>query len=395
MKLFPSKSTLLTIAAVASIWILTALAAYAILQTEPNQVPANQTDILPSPCESTPKSPECWQETIEKTLQLQGLGSALALVNKLYSSEPDFASDCHDYLHVLGERAYESFKNGKNVEITPETSYCAYGFYHGFMQSLLVQSGDLSSAHDFCSRVAKTVPQVLADACQHGVGHGAAEYGVSNPEIWGKTQAIIDTSLATCKNIGFADEQFSRCASGVFMEVAIYFTEDKYLLKADESNPFRICEEQEQLAKIACFTQMNVVVSRISGGDFGIGVKYVENIVDDFYAAETVRTLGGTINATIKDHDMEIKVCQAAQSRLRLPCIQGLALAFMLRGRPGSEYLDAIDFCQKKILSEDERKTCFELIFGHSAGLYPASKIPEVCRAVPKMYKNEKYCQKI
>ena len=93
----------------------------------------------------------CWRNFLNKVLEEKGLGAAFDVLAKLYDTEPVFASECHSYTHELGEKAYAIFSKNGNLEMTPKASYCGYGFYHGFVETLLHSEGSIKQAQEFCS----------------------------------------------------------------------------------------------------------------------------------------------------------------------------------------------------------------------------------------------------
>jgi plastocyanin len=94
---------------------------------------------------TTADKESCWNEAVITLLDSQGVSAALEYVGKLYTTEPSFAADCHDYLHKVGEAVYDRRMDLSGL-LGPETSYCGYGFFHGYMERLLAVSGDITEA---------------------------------------------------------------------------------------------------------------------------------------------------------------------------------------------------------------------------------------------------------
>src|SRR5688572_21899639 len=95
----------------------------------------------------------CWKKAIDEDLKRGDLDQTMQMVAGLYDTEPEFARNCHDFMHSIGKSAYELFSKGKSFKIGDKTGYCAYGFYHGFMENLVSRSGDIGKARDFCATV--------------------------------------------------------------------------------------------------------------------------------------------------------------------------------------------------------------------------------------------------
>jgi len=236
---------------------------------------------------------QCWDDQIDAALKDQGLAESFRLVSQLYQAEPLFTSDCHGYVHKLGESTYFSYKKGEQINLPPETAYCGYGFYHGFMEKLLTDGGHIVDAGHFCDYAAQRVTTVLADACYHGAGHGAMALSTADPALWSKPGALVSKSTKICNQLSGDEIKISRCNSGVFMEIANYFIGGEYKLEPDSNDPLGICLSQPDDLKMDCYTQMYAVLRKISGNNFQKAVVFVERIKGDRYAEESIQTLAG------------------------------------------------------------------------------------------------------
>jgi len=115
---------------------------------------------------------QCYQELISTAAEHEGLVAAFELLSEIYSIDTSFATACHGNAHELGKIAYEDFINGKNPPMSDKTSYCGYGFYHGFLEELIVSGGTLTDAKDFCayleSQLSSSLPSI-GYSCFHGI----------------------------------------------------------------------------------------------------------------------------------------------------------------------------------------------------------------------------------
>src|SRR3989344_1169920 len=163
---------------------------------------------------------QCWEEAINSALKTKGPDAALEVIAGFYIAQPEFAKDCHSFAHIIGEEAYVLFSQKKDIAVTPKVSYCAYGFFHGFLESMLQKSGDVAAVRDFCAYVkGKLTLDQAEDSCYHGVGHGTTDG--SDRRMWGNAQALVDPGLAMCLKIAPGSEQLKSCATGVFNSVGI------------------------------------------------------------------------------------------------------------------------------------------------------------------------------
>ena len=116
----------------------------------------------------------CWDKAIANVLKKKGLELAFSQFSQLYDQEPLFQKNCHDFTHRLGRGAYELFSEGKFFRVSPKTQYCSFGFYHGFMETLVAKSQDFKKAREFCAYVDQQLREEspnASGACFHGIGH--------------------------------------------------------------------------------------------------------------------------------------------------------------------------------------------------------------------------------
>ncbi len=342
-------------------------------------------------CKLKPDQARCWAETIDSILEKQGLEMAFKKVEELYSAEPKFAADCHGFVHKLGETAYTLYSQGRGVPFSTVSSYCGYGFYHGFMENLFVYTNDMIQAGNFCNLVYEKQNIVSGDACYHGLGHGAEAVAVSDPSVWGNPRQMFSEALAVCGTASREDPiRFSRCASGVFMEASVYYSQGIYQLTLDKKDPFSLCRIQEDKVKMACYTQLYPVLKVLADGNLAKAASFVEQIKEDNYAMEAMETLSGSMmNVQAEYHKQDIAICRGIQDRLRLRCIKGLALGFLLNGSPGKEFVQTSEFCLRSGMKEDEIKACYDITLRHLSGLYSGIQVQQYCNIIPLDYRND------
>jgi hypothetical protein len=373
--------------------ILAVIVIFEVIAIFLNKPGSNSVNQLASRCQSTlnnlPKQ-KCWEELLESTLKEKGVEDAFLVFDNLYKTEPQFASDCHGYTHTLGAATYQLLIKGKEFYFPPQTAYCGYGFYHGLTELLLQTSGPKGAAK-LCDSKKSQITQVLYDACYHGIGHGALSQTARNADAWGNPQKMIDLALNTCIDATSDPIQRSRCASGVFMELGNNYIEGKLQLVSIKDDPLLICRQQQDFGKLDCYTQMYGVLSQVSEGNLSKAAKFIETIPEDKYAVDSMIDLGGAMVNIHGEQNGNISICRNLQARLHLPCIQGIVLAFLLKGQPGIEYERAINFCNSSILSGQEKQSCFNLLLRHSKQGYTVDKVNTICSKVDSRYKKD-YC---
>lgn len=338
---------------------------------------------------SDPSRQQRWQDEIESTLNSKGLDQAFILMDKLFKEEPLFASDCHGFTHLLGEKAYELFSENQKFNLPDKTSYCGYGFYHGFMEKLLHSGGGLDQARSFCKYAGSILGEINSDAegaCYHGIGHGAVE-DVTDPKLFGRPQAIIQPSLDLCEQVSDNQDKLFRCISGVFNALEIVTSQGRYNLSLNRKDPLWICRTQPDRYQRSCYTQMVIAVMNATGNDFAKSAEILTTIEDDALARES---LSGLVVERVRlkktDYQETLNFCRRLGDRFHLSCVRGFGEGFLKYGPPQKEYVKAVDFCSTALLTDTEREACFNRILAILRNWYTVEKAQQICSQVAVKY---------
>lgn len=336
----------------------------------------------------------CWSDAVDHMMEQRGVGAAFELVAKLYDTEPKFAQGCHSFTHKIGTETYKRFVDKQRIDISPKTAYCGYGFYHGFMEALLQDSGDFEQARKFCAFIDQQLRTLTPDAglqCYHGIGHGTVND--HNRKDWGNERALIDPAMIICENLSQHTLQLSRCASGVFNGLALFYIEGEYGLTIKSDDPLWICREQKKEYQEACYGNMNVALLWLTKQDFFVAARFIEHIISDDQAIKAIRYLAAPLGSRQQNQQIfssGIHACHSLQSRLRLPCIQGFAFGMLEHGPPGNEYINPLKFCDSSELEKLEQKACFDYIFSYLGIWYSREKAEQIC--VQAVSSQKDYC---
>lgn len=336
----------------------------------------------------------CWNNNLTSALKQKGIGPAFDLFAAFYNADPDFAENCHEFTHLIGEAAYEKFSKKEDFAVPPQVAYCSYGFYHGFMEAMVQKTGKSEGARELCDYIDKQLAKEggsvgTADACFHGIGHGVTDG--SSPQAQRDVFAAINPGLELCEKIGRNEREIKLCGTGVFNALASFYTKPEYNL--DKQDPFWICRQQPKLYfQHACYDDLKTLTMSLADNDFAKAIRlYYETITEDTYAADAIDNLatfaGYSIlrNNTIKD---AINTCHRTQKRLHIPCIRGLGAGFMTAGAPDEEYKKALgEVCDNALLNEEERAGCFERVLWVSYARYSSEKHQQICATVPEKYR--------
>lgn len=330
------------------------------------------------------KDQVCYKDLIMDKFKKQGLDSALMMVTKIYAKDQSFSTSCHDIGHLLGSETYKLFKAGKPFTVSPEIAFCSYGFYHGFMD-LMAGEGDVSKARDFCKYVDTQMSKITPDAslqCFHGIGHGWVNIH-GDKSLVGDDLGIAKRGLTLCEKVSTNDSELSRCATGVFNGVAIFYGTNEYNLKIRQDDPMWICRFVDSKFQDPCYISMNTVLYSVSGQNLKLAAHYIEQIKDDTIATHAMINLAlpfSFAQTNSSDYNNSIGICRGLQKRLVAPCLQGFAFGILEHGEPGKEYIKSLAFCKNNWLTKDEEKQCLSYIYLYLPQWYPKDKAYSICQ---------------
>lgn len=158
-------------------------------------------------------------------------------------------------MHILGTRAYTEFLKNKTAVDRPEVSYCGYGFYHGFMETMLIERGPggYDEARAYCE--AMTGEKVRGKGpCYHGIGHALLDSLPS--DYWGSGERMATKSIATCESILLNEYERARCASGVFNALSNAYGSNDYNISFEPDGPVPVCAAQKEEYQRYCYMEM-------------------------------------------------------------------------------------------------------------------------------------------
>ncbi len=329
----------------------------------------------------------CYTKHIEETLSRYGLSASLELLALAYNADPDFASVCHGNTHDLGKAAHKIFKRTGAIDLTTQVSYCGFGFFHGFMEEMLVEEGSLDGARAFCRYVGETLgrdQQYAEGACYHGIGHGVTD--ASDPRVWGDAAKMAEPGLSLCRKVATTDEWRLRCASGTFNAISLLYRDPKYKLDAHDE-PYALCTRSEYSTseKKACYAQMNTLVSYLAQGDLAKLFGYPAHITEKEYRNAAMESAATVVSSRRKKYSAEqlIRACRPMPAELSEYCIRGLVGGILEFGTPGSELSEAFAFCESPEMTAGERAECIGQIPRQGEGVYSREQQKMICESIP------------
>ena len=353
----------------------------------------------------TERTVQCWEKLMLETLEEERVAAALNKILELTETEPLFLNDCHGYAHLIGEEAFKLYTDKDSFELSTATALCGYGFYHGFMEVLLLTTGDIAEARAFCEVVDQKLAgkaSEAATACFHGTGHGAIDG--TDPTAWGDPDAMMAPGFKVCDLLSETVLETYLCETGVYNAIEILSRDPKYEIGFIADDPYAFCNTQTVERREGCYSNMFPLVLDMFKNDIAKSAEYINDRMIDH---EVIAIDGHTINELvtiglmfeyIRIHGEEegymeegIALCRTQPEDDRLACIEGLSGGHLKYGTPGEEYIGFLELCGMDILTQDEKDACYEYTMLRLGGRYEPAKTAEICSMVEPRYR-EQYC---
>ena len=322
--------------------------------------------IDPNDCTIQENQIRCWEKDVKAFLTARDIEGAFTYILG-QENESSFLQNCHGLVHLIGESAYDLFSNGENFHISQKSTFCGYGFYHGFMETLLTTTGDLQEALDFCAYVDNAFGEAKGDArnaCYHGIGHGAVDG--SDPRTWGDAYASVQSALQLCEKVTTTDAEEIQCGGGVFDGLVTAYSEQSFGFSEIPEDFYDLCTRIDNLNfKEGCYRQMNPLTSYLGEGDIQKTFDFVRNIKEPEFKDTAIRSVIGTFarnDMDKNDYEMIIDACYSLDDDLHKDCLEGFVSRLMEYGSPETGYLLGINFCSSDKLQGHERTICFGII---------------------------------
>ncbi len=293
--------------------------------------------------------PQCWEAELVSILNTEGLNGAFDTVYTWYGQDPEFRKNCHDVMHILGTRAYAEFLENKTAVDRPEVSYCGYGFYHGFMETMLIERGPggYDEAREYCE--AMTGEKVRGRGpCYHGIGHALLDSLPS--KYWGSGERMASTSIAMCESFLVNEFERARCASGVYNALSNAYGGNDYNISFDLNGPIPVCATQKEAYQRFCYMEMGNNFIRNHSWDRVQSFSFINSYTD--LAVRTALMMGYMDTETKRSINVVnleefAGMCMSMpEARVAEGCITGVLTGLQGLGEPGKEKIRMGGFCE-------------------------------------------------
>ncbi len=333
----------------------------------------------------------CWGQSLMEIVRNSGIDEAFIELESMNES-PEFQRQCHDVMHILGQAAYDDFiDDAGHVQVHPLTSACGYGFYHGFIESMMVSEGvqDLSRAREYCeglnhaqSLTTEISRSRAAEACYHGVGH--ALFDLVDSSLWGSSRAMVDYVTRQCTSLSDDEVKQIICMSGVYNSLANAYSSKSYLLTyalTNDADDF--CAEEPLAYQSRCYVELTNGTVRNARFDFQKSIAHIRTL--------PAHARSGALRAYLDDevrHEMQEPTPEKAtmlcnyftDTEERIDCMSAALRAFMYMSTTGKDDLASqlYTFC---LGQNDEaiQTSCAGKARSHLSSEMPYEDVRRIC----------------
>lgn len=330
-------------------------------------------------CEGREDAYQCMELYMRRWVLEKGIDVALETFVQYYKQQDWFAKECHGYAHVLGQEAYQLWDRGDKFPLDPRMAMCGYGFYHGFIEVLMLKTGDYTQAAEFCDNSGKDTDQAQANVfdCYHGMGHGVADFSyVGRPE---ETQDMIDQGVELCQKSTDDETNQRSCIDGVYNAVGVALVSPEYDLGMDRNDPFAICQKQRTGLQSLCYGAMAWPLMEIHDDDVTEVLQEVAALPVSF-AGPLIQTVMGYVASTqIYSNDELVQFCLTASILLQNDCIEGTVNGKMDFGTPGTEHLETVEYCKSNLLPDSLATFCMNHLVERTGSYFGPARQEHLC----------------
>lgn len=317
-----------------------------------------------------PLKVSCWTEFIEQKMYSEGLGKTFEIFTDIYKADPDFvAQGCHGAVHVIGEIAYDIYKNDGDIQFSEETTACGYGFYHGFLGKLLHEKPDIAEAVQFCESL-KSSPENdkerIFTTCFHGIGHGMVEETPLPEYYWGNIEALLIPALKTCGTLPEAFQQ-RECADGAFNGLSRFMTNNEYGFTYNLEDPLGWCSQfkESRINYLSCNFEMAQNFAALIIEEAEEVLPFLDGLDEETQIMVTDIAVGGLLQEDVirdDNSDYFLQCREFPSPQLHRACLNGVVGGMLEHGEPGNEEAKPMAFCASPIATEEEKIICNELL---------------------------------
>src|SRR6185503_9047382 len=223
---------------------------------------------------------------------------------------------------------------------------------HGFVESLVADKGSMESAATFCAN--NPGVKIPRQECFHGIGHGVVDS--NDAAAWKDIVSLRDRALSICRTIRSTDDEFMRCAGGVYNGIANAYWAGDYGTAVDPKAPFKVCESLAKSDRAEdCYSYMARIF--LSGKwDLSQDIARAVSSAPPAYSRFVVGGVAIMFSGKKNSGSEARLACEALEGQQKDICLSQYALGISLSGERENSLKRAKEFCEA--LPIEEQSVC-------------------------------------
>jgi hypothetical protein len=315
---------------------------------------------------------QCMDQKLEDILATGGVKEAFDYFVDIYNKDPEVAGVCHGWAHRLGEADYQKYKEGKDIELRPEATFCSYGYFHGFIAAMVNDTQSLDGANAFCDLAVKKVGDQLKGLkgnCVHGIGHGITGIVEEEPENWGNFKRMAHEGIIMCDKLYQDNKDQTACVDGMYHEMHLNIINNEYGMNLqkflDTKDLFYYCAMiADEPHGDSCYYDFVDLWPYFFNDNMEAAAQYMLDHMPHLseYGPRILNTFARSfiqLDITRGHYEHSIAACRLMPEYLLDSCMNGLANGFVEHGEPDKQYIAGFAFCRNDLLTTAERHSCF------------------------------------
>lgn len=344
---------------------------------------------------------ECIFRVIENELTTRGVTSATEVFARAYREFPAFVRGaCHVHAHRLGDltyyQVYVGHEDFDSIEFPQATTACGYGFFHGFLEHLIQDHPDPAFVTKTCDYLTRRLGKDMGSiemTCYHGSGHGfmlAQSERVPRAQ-WGDVQAFSTVPLTQCEALAEADKlDLEQCKEGVFNVLDEWAAIGQNGFSLDSGEPFALCAHVPEPSLKACYYEMAQKIDYVAQLNPQLLVPIVQKVPQEYALMAFNVGVAGIVQNVIANpggYQNMLAQCATLNSTFAQPCLISVVKGLFEHGEPQEEYKKALLVCTDPIVTEGEKKYCYEAVADKLDRFYVPERVREICGEFPLAYR--------
>lgn len=362
---------------------------------------SEQRYIVQQECDNPDKNSSfqwCAILALKKKIVADGLPAGMHTLRTWYTSSEVLRPMCDRVMRGVGLEIGKSGVDYRSLDITKESVWCNYGFYHGYITAVMSDTSDIQKGFEICdyvgSKLSSTAPGARPE-CIRAVAYGISDVLGSQ---YKDPESIAQKGVSICTERKLQKEEFTDCVMGIFAELGRMLASGDHGQIKDQHYLY-ICDNFSDDIATICYGgfkwfplevlgvgQLDVVDGyKTMVQKLGTKLKAEQNTVGQLiYTLSYNQALNAMATSSRSQYQEGIDQCMSIPEYFMQPCINAYALGVAKGGLPGSQYHEVAAFCKQAESIPYDPKECLKDAAAYLKVFYSADVLRSACSEFEK-----------